>query len=778
MVPARWVRRWTACLAALGIGMFALAAPAGAQAAETKEAAAKAEAAKREAAKKMPARWSKMPPSFEAQADTLVFPLRVESVEGAAAKDLKWSIGPLWGPEGPVATPACVAPAASAASANSTPSAPGCGGAAFDLGKGQFMEIALQAQGLQRLGDYGALVVLTHAGINESQVITIKRVARDAPVKTFGSDPRGDGSVWFTLLGDPTAGALKITRQALLSFARSDKSGTSGVAKSAVELLDETGKALPEGYTLPASGPVRLIARVEGLDPGQYSGKLAIHFQHAGKPAEVEIKQLWSRWSCWIALLIITAGAIASHIIREWGTKRRPALVRQRDLVSLRLMLTDARTSGSTLDRDEAAVADALSGQIEGLERATEFEAPPDFDAQRDLLKAKIALLPVWVAARHRVLALQPVSLRQPFLDPLARGRQWLVQAQAAANPALVTEVEGIDAAISAAVSNELTEQHNALQEALDAQLANPGISAAQEGRLRSDVQPLITALNESIAGNPTLALQTLELARAEFARVMIEDLRVSLSQPAPQHVEEAAWVQVRRDVDAVLAEVPADAAGLTDLYRRAWRVYARSVGQQLLVETGKLQSTMEHANQPDVQARLEPLLQALRDKIAQVMADPHGALADELRRLAQDLVDWEAQLGLALGAGQHQGLEDIAQDAGAGAFAQRGAALPAGLADTPQAAAVAPTGLAPLPPPTPWDLKNLRRRIQRGDYTITLVAGSLAVVLGLQALWIGNPGWGGLQDVLIALLWGFGLHQGAAGTFQGIAGLRQQIST
>lgn len=764
MVPARWVRRSATCLAALGIGMFALAAATGAQ----------TDVKKADEGKKMPAGWAQMPASFEAQGDTLVFPLRVKSDEGA--KDLTWSIGPLWGPEGPVAKPACVTPTASAASANGLASALGCGGAAFDLGKGQFKEIALQAQGLQRVGNYNALVVLMHAGISDSKVITVKRVLRDAPVKTFGSDPRGDGSVWFTLLADPAAGALKITGQALLSLARSDKSGTSGVAKGAVELLDEAGKALPGGSSLPAGVPVRLVARVKDLEPGQYSGRLGITFEHAVNPVVVEIKQLSNRWSCLIALLFIAVGAWASHMIREWGTKRRPALVRQRDLVSLRLMLTDSRTSGSTLDRDEAAVADALAGQIDGLERATEFEAPPDFDAQRDLLKAKIALLPVWVAVRHRVLALQPVSLRQSFLDPLARGRQWLVQAQAAANPALVTEVEGIDAAISAAVSNELTEQHKALQDALDAQLASGGISAAQEGRLRSDVQPLITALNESIAGNPTLALQTLEQARAEFARVMIEDLRASLSQPAPRRVEEAAWVQVRRDVDALLAEIPADAAGLTDLYRRAWRVYARGVGQQLLEETGKLQSTMEHANQPAVQARLEPLLQALRDKIAQVMADPHGELAEELRRLAQDLGDWEAQLVQALGAGQHQGPEDIAQDAGA--FAERGAALPAGLTDTPQAAIVAPRGLAPMPPPTPWTMKDLGRRIQRGDYTITLVAGLLAVVLGLQALWIGNPGWGGLQDGLIALLWGFGLHQGAAGTFQGVAGLRRQIST
>ena len=773
MVPARWVRRSATCLAALGIGMFALAAPAGTQAAEKKDDAAKAQAAKDEAAKKMPASWATMPPSFEAQAETLVFPLRVKSVEGA--KDLTWSIGPLWGPEGKAATPACVAPAESAASANRTLSQLGCGGAAFDLRKGQVMEIALQAPGLQRLGNYGALVVLTHAGISESKLITIKRVSRDAPVKTFGSDPRGDGSVWFTLLADPAAGALKITGQALLSLTRSDKSETSG-SDNAVELLDETGKALPGGHVLTAGVPVRLVARVKGLKPGQYRGTLGIRFEDAGKLVVVVINQLSSRWSCLIALLIIAAGAVASHFIREWGTKRRPALVRQRDLVSLRLMLTDARTSGSTLDHDEAAVADALSGQIEGLERATEFEAPPDFDAQRELLKAKIELLPVWVAARHRVLALQPVSLRQPFLDRLARGRQWLVQAQAAADPALVTEVEGIDAAISEAVSNELTEQHKALQDALDAQLASGGISAAQEGRLRSRVQPLITALNESIAGNQTLALQTLEQARAEFARVMIEDLRASLAQPAPRLVEEAVWVQVRRDVDALLAEIPADAVGLTDHYRRAWRVYARSVGQQLLEETSMLQRTMEAGNQPDVQTRLEPSLQALRDKIAQVMADPDGAPADELRRLAQDLGALHAQLVEPPGAGQQMGPEAIAKDAGA--FAKRGAALPAGLADTPQAVIVAPRGLMPMPPPTPWDLKNLGRRIQQGDYTITLLAGLLAVVLGLQALWIGNPGWGGLQDGLIALLWGFGLHQGAAGTFQGVAGLRRQIST
>ena len=65
---------------------------------------------------------------------------------------------------------------------------------------------------------------------------------------------------------------------------------------------------------------------------------------------------------------------------------------------------------------------------------------------------------------------------------------------------------------------------------------------------------------------------------------------------------------------------------------------------------------------------------------------------------------------------------------------------------------------------------------IHTGDAGVTIAAGAIALVLGLKAVWADNPVWGGFDDWLIALLWGLGLHQGASGVFEGIAGLKRKF--
>jgi hypothetical protein len=50
-------------------------------------------------------------------------------------------------------------------------------------------------------------------------------------------------------------------------------------------------------------------------------------------------------------------------------------------------------------------------------------------------------------------------------------------------------------------------------------------------------------------------------------------------------------------------------------------------------------------------------------------------------------------------------------------------------------------------------------------EWLFQLLVLVVAVILGLQLLWADNPVWGSWTDVIIALLWGLGLHQVAGAT-------------
>jgi hypothetical protein len=43
--------------------------------------------------------------------------------------------------------------------------------------------------------------------------------------------------------------------------------------------------------------------------------------------------------------------------------------------------------------------------------------------------------------------------------------------------------------------------------------------------------------------------------------------------------------------------------------------------------------------------------------------------------------------------------------------------------------------------------------------------------------LWISSETWGGLDAWIVAVLWGFGLHQLGNGPFEGLLGLREKLS-
>jgi hypothetical protein len=72
---------------------------------------------------------------------------------------------------------------------------------------------------------------------------------------------------------------------------------------------------------------------------------------------------------------------------------------------------------------------------------------------------------------------------------------------------------------------------------------------------------------------------------------------------------------------------------------------------------------------------------------------------------------------------------------------------------------------------------RGIIARLRSGDGIFAAVVFVIAVMLGLKVLWMDNPAWGGYEDLLIAVLWGLGLHQTSAGAFEGIAGFASKFA-
>jgi hypothetical protein len=58
------------------------------------------------------------------------------------------------------------------------------------------------------------------------------------------------------------------------------------------------------------------------------------------------------------------------------------------------------------------------------------------------------------------------------------------------------------------------------------------------------------------------------------------------------------------------------------------------------------------------------------------------------------------------------------------------------------------------------WRLLPPQRKVQIFDVGVTIVVAIFSALIGIQLLWIPNPTFGGLNDYITALVWGFGLHQ------------------
>jgi hypothetical protein len=115
-----------------------------------------------------------------------------------------------------------------------------------------------------------------------------------------------------------------------------------------------------------------------------------------------------------------------------------------------------------------------------------------------------------------------------------------------------------------------------------------------------------------------------------------------------------------------------------------------------------------------------------------------------------------------------------------AGALGPRAAVAPlAGLAGLPSDPAAGEGALSPMANiarlPSQAALDRTALWLDAGLFVFTAVA---AIVIGLQALWLSAPTWGGWGDYLVAALWGLGMHKVAGEAFEGLDWIRKRATS
>jgi hypothetical protein len=544
-----------------------------------------------------------------------------------------------------------------------------------------------------------------------------------------------------------------------------------------VEVVDEFGyRQGSSQLMLPAGATRHFRLSIHGLrDPGQYTGTLQLSgsaFRPISQSVTISVRE-----SAWTAGFIVFLGVLLSFLLRTYASTGRPRILRRHRIAGL-LADVDAleRELGDATEHEREVLA-RLRQRLDAIYEGTELGTDAQADAQLDEIAPKVGeFFPAWVTARRHVeAAAPPADLREQFLARLRTAGQYLLaspvtQEQTAA---ATQNLQNLAADVAAAVRTELLERIAAFEAQVAAERQD---RASDESLLRvieAEVEKRIReARGLAEAGDHGRARARFDEARGLYARVLARDLAARVRGEVPAGVAPDDWrtlqAQVAQDLDKV--EAAADPEAANAAYGAAFASYLRVLlgAMQRQAEQGALRVGARPDLEDDEKDRLAARFEAIRDQAAE--ATRRLALrqwteaAADYRGAAQALAALEKELARK---GEQMG---VLSRIFAAASATQGTIPPAaGRADAE------PVAGRPVRPRA--SAAELTRRLGIGDLLSNLVILLVAVLLGLQLLWVTNPVWGGGADYLIALLWGLGLHQVSGSAFEGVAGLRDRIA-
>ena len=520
-------------------------------------------------------------------------------------------------------------------------------------------------------------------------------------------------------------------------------------------LLD--GKPI-DGFHIDRNRTANLLVEIPGLTQvGQLEGTLRLTSGNL-KPVERTFTLFVSR-SGVVAFVFIALGVVAAALLRWIGTKRGEYAVRV-EIERMRGWLREIAGRGPDLAREPSqrreTVIHAIERRLDRLAAMASRSPAADLEAAVAEVRDRIeGPLREWIALLHQA---DRAGLLRQVDDDLAAVEVYLVRWGSDANElaAAQTQME--------AVRTELGRKSLAeLEAAIEAQIRlvedQRGELSGEVGQVDAVVAKLRTAL-AAIHTDPAAARRGFDEGWREWIALLVEHVSADLpaeTDPPAGFAKQSDWAKVRQTALEGFAGAGAESEppAARKRYRETLHGLLVSLVEALqahLAARRKALGTPVSGSDDEARLRaMEALEERARDVRAQIAAGHLQAARSGYNRIVHDLAAAERPAVRRKGFGS----EHVAVYS----------ALPA--LDPGEAPLLEPApaaGAASAPPlREPGGLARFRSLLRWANVGWTALAVLVIGLVGLQVLYLDVTTWGSLRDILIAILWGLGLHTGTA---------------
>jgi hypothetical protein len=637
----------------------------------------------------------------------------------------------------------------------------------LDLPALQSVRILLETS-VPQAGVYQSSLALIYDKKRYPFPLKITRSSLAPSVKLIGLDSASfEGldirSIFFSL--QETSGAdLKLRPPVLssLSLKSGEKSLQAKFESAQMFLVAPNGAEQPitDPFPVPGNSTAKIRAQLTGLnDPGEYTASLDIGSADGSLPAQTV--SIFVKRSGWLAALMIALGVVVSLLLRKYTRVDRPRLLLRRRLL---LLVSDIDAMGDRMP--DATDRAALKFQHDRLVRSEDDVQLGVTNSVDDIVadvNAKLSILPDLSTLRRKIDAVQPQSVADPFRGNLQSASNLIFAAGNATSQqiadttkALQGAVAGLDAAIRACIVGQITEAQNATKD------APPSLTDVHREEFAAEVTAVLTKANDAAQLSPPNideAKDLIDRARRSAARIMVNDLQEKFVRPDEIKAETWAPYEKRFELAASQARGAKTGDEAMSSYHNADEAWLSGMIEALRSQALAVQDRAKKASEKDKQAfdviMQEQLdaLQKARDTLAagdfttarKAYNEAKGAILEGLKALPPA----PSPKSMAFGEQRHVAARIFSLFSSPEMITIPGLSM---------SSSVEPMGGRA---PRIFDpVKSIEKKISQRDLMVGVVAGVVAVVLGVFLLWIDNLTWGSPKDLVAAVLWGLGVHQ------------------
>ncbi|HEX6095472.1 MAG TPA: hypothetical protein VF432_04030 [Thermoanaerobaculia bacterium] len=614
-------------------------------------------------------------------------------------------------------------------------------------------------------GSYAGTVSIVTAAARDNIALAVTRAAPSIPLQLVSlakaAGKRGDALTIDVALQSAATKTFTADAPALVLVRKAP--GALGDVQATPDVTWQVdGEDVGKTWEVRSNGSHTLRAKLTKLDaPGEYRGTVRVSAADAPKPFTAPVS-IWIKYDWQLPAFLIALGSLLSYGLGLYVNSLRPALMHYSNAALLTTDVDDVRTQlrerFGAEDPADKRVLDRLLDRLTKLAKRLELGQAADAEATLSDVDDKLSMIIDWTNVRRRA-ALLPDDTRKPFDDRIAVITAVLESSTTTGVADAKTDLSKLHDEIEDAIRDDLKKRTEALgKELAGSQLLDP---AAKQS---------LAALVAKVADRETL--REAELAYADaIGKAFRARLAAATVRPIG-FVDDAAWSTLKTRVQGMLdaGAGEADPAKRAAAYREAFIEYTRET-LRVLHEYASERPALIDKNQQlaeEQKAALKERAEAIVTELDAAQADLDAGKADAASAKTNDaaakLVQWRSDVSAASGQTMNKAEEAAAEPPPLAAIDFTGAFFRF-------------LGLDPRKRRLDGETAHrIRGLVTNVDFFVLLIALLVAILLGLRLLWFDDPDWGSGNDMIVAVLWGLGLHQVTSSGLQGFADLRAKL--